>query len=147
MTELEISIGGRTFSVACDNEEQEKVKEAAALINEEADSIQAQLGRLPEAKMLLLSSLMIADRLVDVESDSKVLLEKSEDLLNLKNKNKELEEQRNVLQNDYQKLEKLVEKILAKLEMVSDFSDKKLDKVLNDENSTQTIETDQPKLF
>ena len=55
MTELEISIGGRIFSVACDNEEQEKVKEAAALINEEADSIQSQLGRLPESKMLLLS--------------------------------------------------------------------------------------------
>ena len=147
MTELEILIGGRIFSVACDNEEQEKVKEAAALINEEADSIQAQLGRLPEAKMLLLSSLMIADRLVDVESDSKVLLEKSEDLLNLKNKNKELEEQRDVLQNDYQKLEKLVEKILSKLEMVVDFSNVKSESLLKDENSTQKTETDQPKLF
>ena len=53
MTELEISIGGRVFSVACDNEEQEKVKEAAALINEEADSIQSQLGRLPESKNVI----------------------------------------------------------------------------------------------
>ena len=86
MTELEISIGGRIFSVACDNEEQEKVKEAAALINEEADSIQSQLGRLPESKMLLLSALMIADRLVDVETESKVFKEKSEDLVDLKNK-------------------------------------------------------------
>ena len=53
MTELEISIGGRIFSVACDNEEQEKVKEAAALINEEADSIQSQLGRLPRVKNVI----------------------------------------------------------------------------------------------
>ena len=45
MTELEISIGGRIFSVACETEEQEKVKKAAALINEEADSIQTQLDR------------------------------------------------------------------------------------------------------
>ena len=89
MTELEISIGGRIFSVACDNEEQEKVKEAASLINEEADAIQSQLGRLPESKMLLLSALMIADRLVDVETESKVFKEKSEDVLDLKNKNKE----------------------------------------------------------
>jgi len=147
MTELEISIGGRIFSVACDNEEQEKVKEAAALINEEADSIQSQLGRLPEAKMLLLSALMIADRLVDVESDSKILLEQSEDLMNLKHKNKELEQQRNTLQNDCQKLEKVVEKMLSKLESVADFKDNKSDKVLNDERSTQAIETDQPKLF
>ena len=147
MTELEISIGGRIFSVACDNEEQEKVKEAAALINEEADSIQSQLGRLPESKMLLLSALMIADRLVDVETESKVFKEKSEDLSDLKNKNQELEQHRNALQSDYQKLENLVEKMLAKLEIVSNFSDKKSDVFLADENSTQQIETDQPKLF
>ena len=147
MTELEISIGGRIFSVACDNEEQEKVKEAAALINEEADSIQSQLGRLPESKMLLLSALMIADRLVDVETESKVFKEKSEDLSDLKNKNQELEQHRNALQSDYQKLESLVEKMLAKLEIVSNLSDKKPDIFLADENSTQQIETDQPKLF
>ena len=147
MTELEISIGGRIFSVACDNEEQEKVKEAAALINEEADSIQSQLGRLPESKMLLLSALMIADRLVDVETESKVFKEKSEDLSDLKNKNQELEQHRNTLQSDYQKLESLVEKMLAKLEIVSNFSDKQSDTFLVDENSTQQIETDQPKLF
>ena len=147
MTELEISIGGRIFSVACDNEEQEKGKEAAALINEEADSIQSQLGRLPESKMLLLSALMIADRLVDVETESKVFKEKSEDLVDLKNKNQELERHRNALQSDYQKLESFVEKMLAKLEMVSKLSDKKSDILLTDENSTQQIETDQPKLF
>ena len=147
MTELEISIGGRTFSVACDNEEQEKVKEAAALINEEADSIQSQLGRLPESKMLLLSALMIADRLVDVETESKVFKEKSEDFVDLKNKNQELERHRNSLQSDYQKLESLVEKMLAKLEMVAKLSDKKSNIFLTDESSTQQIETDQPKLF
>ena len=147
MTELEISIGGRIFSVACDNEEQEKVKEAAALINEEADSIQSQLGRLPESKMLLLSALMIADRLVDVEAESKVFKEKSGDFIDLKNKNQELERDRNTLQSDYQKLESLVEKMLAKLEIVSNFSDKQSDTFLVDENSTQQIETDQPKLF
>ena len=147
MTELEISIGGRIFSVACETEEQEKVKRAAALINEEADSIQTQLGRLPEAKMLLLSALMIADRLVDVESDSKILQERSEDFSNIKNKNEELERKKNALQNDYQKLEKFVEKMLDKLEVVSDLSINKSDALLDDENSTKKVDTDQPKLF
>ena len=147
MTELEISIGGRIFSVACDNEEQEKVKEAAALINEEADSIQSQLGRLPESKMLLLSALMIADRLVDVEAELKVFKEKSGDFIDLKNKNQELERHRNTLQSDYQKLEILTEKMLAKLEKISKISDKNSEIFLNDENSTQQVETDQPKLF
>ena len=147
MTELEISIGGRIFSVACETEEEEKVKKAAALINEEADSIQTQLGRLPEAKMLLLSALMIADRLVDVESDSKILQERSEDFSNIKNKNEELEQKKNALQNDYQKLEKFVEKMLDKLEVLSDLSINKSDALLDDENSTKKVDTDQPKLF
>ena len=147
MTELEISIGGRIFSVACETDEQEKVKKAAALINEEADSIQTQLGRLPEAKMLLLSALMIADRLVDVESDSKILQERSEDFSNIKNKNEELEQQKNALENDHQKLEKFVEKMLVKLEIVSDLSIKKSDALLDEESSTKKVETDQPKLF
>ena len=147
MTELEISIGGRTFSVACDNEEQEKVREAAALINEEADAIQSTLGRLPESKMLLLSALMIADRLVDLESESKVFKEKSEDLLQVKNKNKELEQKRNSIEGDYQKLEKFVEKMLVKLEKVSSFSHRKSDALTSNENSPQIMEQDQPKLF
>ena len=147
MTELEISIGGRIFSVACDNEEQEKVREAAALINEEADAIQSTLGRLPESKMLLLSALMIADRLVDLESESKIFREKSEDLLEVKNKYKELEQKRNSIEGDYQKLEKFVEKMLVKLEKVSSFSRRKSDALISDENSTQVMEPDQPKLF
>jgi cell division protein ZapA len=147
MTELEISIGGRIFSVACETEEEEKVKRAAALINEEADSIQTQLGRLPEAKMLLLSALMIADRLVDVESNSKILKERSEDLSNIKNKYEELEQQKNALQNNYQKLEKFVEKMLSRLEMVSDLSINKSDTLLDDETSIKKVDMDQPKLF
>ena len=147
MTELEISIGGRIFSVACDHEEQEKVREAAALISEEADAIQSTLGRLPESKMLLLSALMIADRLVDLEYESKVFKEKSEDLLEVKNKNKELEQKRNSLEGDYQKLEKFVEKMLVKLEHVSNLSHRQSDALTSDENSTQIMEPDQPKLF
>ena len=90
---------------------------------------------------------MVADRLVDVEAESRVNKDRLEDLLVLKNKNIELEKQKDALQNDYQKLEKLVEKILAKIEIVTDFSDKKPSSLPTDESSSQIAETDQPKLF
>ena len=147
MTELEIAIGGRVFSVACDNEEQEKVKKAASLIDEEADAIQNQLGRLPESKMLLLSALMIADRLADSASESKMLKEKSEELLNLKNKNKQLEQRKNSVEIYCQNLEKLVEKVLVRLEKISNLSVKKSGTVPPDESSKNIIDADQPKLF
>jgi hypothetical protein len=90
---------------------------------------------------------MIADRLVDLESESKIFREKSEDLLEVKNKYKELEQKRNSIEGDYQKLEKFVEKMLVKLENVSSFSHSKSDALISDENSTQIMEPDQPKLF
>ena len=37
MTELDLIIGGRNFVIACEEEEQEKVKKAAELMNVEAD--------------------------------------------------------------------------------------------------------------
>ena len=40
MTEVDLIIGGRSFVVACEEDEQEKVKDAADLINTEAEEIQ-----------------------------------------------------------------------------------------------------------
>ena len=104
-------------------------------------------ARVNESKMLLLSALMIADRLVDLESEAKVFKEKSEDLLEVQNKNKELEQKRDSIESDYQKLEKFVEKMLLKIEKVSSFSHRKSDALISDESSTQIMEPDQPKLF
>ena len=63
MTEVKVVIGERSFNVACNPGEQSDVMESAKLLNSEAESIQEQLGRLPEDKLLLLSGLMIGDRL------------------------------------------------------------------------------------
>ena len=148
MTELEISIGGRIFSVACDNEEQEKVKEAALVINEEATTIQSQLGRLPESKMLLLSALMVADRLVDMEAEIKALRENSENLSLYINKNKELEKKITTLGSENEKLLKFAEKILNKLEIISNLSDSESRIMTSDDKKFASVsESDQPKLF
>ena len=54
-----------------------------------------------------------------------MLKEKSEDLLNLKNKNKQLEQQKSALEVDCQNLEKLAEKFLGRLETISNLAMKK----------------------
>ena len=55
--------------------------------------------------------------------------------------------QKNALQNDYEKLEKFVEKMLGDLEMVSELNINKSGALLDDDNSTKKVDTDQPKLF
>ena len=148
MTELDLIIGGRSFVIACEEAEQEKVKEAAELINAEAEEIQDQLGRLPESKMLLLSALMNADRLIDLEVEIKSLRGSIENLeLSLK-AYKDGEAESTIQKTNNLKLEGFVENILLKLEafinQASISGALKENETVNDSNST---DNNQPKLF
>ena len=67
MPELEILIGGRSFEVACQEGEEHYLQAAADMLNTEASALIAQTGRIPEARMLLMSGLMLADRTAGVE--------------------------------------------------------------------------------
>lgn len=69
MPDIEISIGERKFFVTCRVGEEHFLTSAAAMLDAEAQPIQTQLGRLPEARMLLMAGLMLADRTASLEDD------------------------------------------------------------------------------
>jgi len=73
MADLEISIGGRTFMVACQEGEEHFLRTAAAMLDTEAQPLVTQMGRIPEARMLLMAGLMLADRTAAVEDELRVL--------------------------------------------------------------------------
>jgi cell division protein ZapA len=73
MPELEVTIGGRPFQVSCQPGEEHFLRSAAALLDAEAQPLVAQLGRLPEAKMLLMAGLMLADKTAAVEDELRAL--------------------------------------------------------------------------
>ncbi len=62
MPEVNIQIGGRTFEVSCQAGEESYLQAAAAMLNEEAQVLSDQIGRMPEGRMLLMSGLLLADR-------------------------------------------------------------------------------------
>ena len=72
MPEVRISIGDREFDVACQEGEEHFLTSAAAVLNEEASVLVAQIGRLPEARMLLMSGLMLADKTAGLSDKLKV---------------------------------------------------------------------------
>jgi cell division protein ZapA len=72
MPEIEIMIGGRAFEVACQAGEEHYLEAAAAMLGAEAEALVSQTGRLPEARMLLMSGLMLADRTAGVEDRLKI---------------------------------------------------------------------------
>ncbi len=67
MPEVEIMIGGRAFEVACQEGEEHYLQAAARMLDQEAGTLTSQIGRLPEARMLLMAGLMLADRTAGLE--------------------------------------------------------------------------------
>ena len=73
MPDLDIHIGGKTFQVACQPGEERFLQAAAQMLDTEAQPLIAQMGRLPEARMLLMAGLMLADKTAAVEDEAKGL--------------------------------------------------------------------------
>lgn len=67
MPEVSISIGGRNFDVACQEGEEDFLHAAAKMLDEEAQVLAEQVGRIPEARMLLMAGLMLADKTASIE--------------------------------------------------------------------------------
>ena len=67
MPEVQITIGGRSFDVACQEGEENYLFTAAKMLDDEAQVLSDQVGRLPEARMLLMAGLMLADKTASVE--------------------------------------------------------------------------------
>ncbi|UWR20999.1 cell division protein ZapA [Sulfitobacter sp. S190] len=67
MPEVKISIGGRQFDVACQDGEESYLHAAAKMLDDEAQVLSDQVGRMPEARMLLMAGLMLADKTASVE--------------------------------------------------------------------------------
>jgi len=65
--EIKITIGGRVFDVACQEGEEHYLQSAARMLDAEAGVLVAQIGRLPESRMLLMAGLMLADKTAGME--------------------------------------------------------------------------------
>jgi cell division protein ZapA len=73
MPDLEIFIGGRSFTVSCQPGEEHFLRSAAAVLDTEAQPLLAQMGRLPETRMLLMAGLMLADKSAALEDEMRKL--------------------------------------------------------------------------
>ncbi len=67
MPEVEITIGGRSFDAACQEGEEQYLHSAARMLDAEAQVLAQQVGRIPEARMLLMAGLMLADKTAGLE--------------------------------------------------------------------------------
>jgi cell division protein ZapA len=71
MPEVTIKIGGRGFDVSCQEGEESYLHAAAKMLDDESQVLSDQIGRMPEARMLLMSGLLLADKTAAVEDKIK----------------------------------------------------------------------------
>ena len=65
MAEVDLTIAGRAYRVACRVGEEDSLRAAAALVDAKSREALAGLGTMSEARQLLFASLLLADRLID----------------------------------------------------------------------------------
>jgi len=105
MPEVTIHIGGRSFEVACQDGEEHFLHSAAKMLDDEAQALAAQIGRLPETRMLLMAGLLLADKTANLGER----LSKAEQ--EIKSLRSELDQKRNVSSEPSEPLMERVEVI------------------------------------
>ena len=65
MAEVDLTIAGRDYRVACRSGEEESLRNAAALVDGKSREALAGLGTLSESRQLLFASLLLADQLLE----------------------------------------------------------------------------------
>lgn len=63
MPEVAINLGDKKFTVTCKPGEENALESAASLLNDEASYLVSEIGQLSEQKLLLMSGLMLADKM------------------------------------------------------------------------------------
>lgn len=66
MGQVNVQIGGRSYSVACVDGDEPRVTRLAHYIDRKADDLTGTLGQLSEPRLLFMAGLMIADELFEL---------------------------------------------------------------------------------
>ena len=164
MSEVEISVGGRRYTIACNPGEEKDVLQASEKLDKEAEQIVKSIGKVADVKLLLMSGLMIAGSLKTVEKEvstkSEEILELKNSLLTLKEENQRLKSVENnsqlydSLENknlniDEDSFEKILSSINDRLSSLIQYkSEKKVDhNELVSIDPEEEINSDQQELF
>ena len=65
MAEVDISIAGRPYRIACRDGEEDNLRSAASMVDAKSREALSGLGTLSEARQLLFASLLLADQLIE----------------------------------------------------------------------------------
>jgi cell division protein ZapA len=66
MAQINVSVGGHTYALACRDGEEERLKSLAGHINAKTETLRGALGQVSEPRMLLMAALLVTDELFEL---------------------------------------------------------------------------------
>jgi cell division protein ZapA len=70
MAQVSVTINGRSYPVACNDGEEQRIGELARYVDGKVKLFARDLGQIGEARLLLLAALVLADELADAQAGS-----------------------------------------------------------------------------
>ena len=68
MAQVAVTVNGKTFEIACDDGQEQRVAELSREIDRRVAALAGSIGQVGENRLLLLAGLMIADELSEARS-------------------------------------------------------------------------------
>ncbi len=75
MARVSVTVAGRNYDLACDDGEEAKVSELAALVNQHAGRLMESVGAIDERRLFLMVSILLANELQAAQSEPGLGLE------------------------------------------------------------------------
>ena len=67
MSEVTVDVAGRSYRLGCGPDEEEHLTGLAVMLDTEARALLRQFGQMSEGRLLLMTALMVADRLAEAQ--------------------------------------------------------------------------------
>lgn len=71
MAQVEVSINGRNYQIACDDGQEEHLAQLGDYIDKRVKELVAAVGQVGDSRLLVMVSLLIADELAETYADLK----------------------------------------------------------------------------
>ena len=81
---VNVMVNSRAYTIACDDGEEEHLKELAAHVDEKAREVLASVGQVGDARMLLMAALLIADERHELSGKAGIVTDGEKQKLHLR---------------------------------------------------------------
>ena len=78
MAQVDVSINGQSYLIACEDGKEDRLVDLATMVDEKVLDLVNQIGQVGSNRLLVMAALIIADELVDLKNEAGSLQEQKD---------------------------------------------------------------------